>query len=173
MFYVTYRMGLLLDTHNCGLRMRRECRERFPRHILQRKPLVSHPGMHHGTCVTHVPRCMSGSLTCSVGENLPGIPGACATCNLAYLVRGPWCIGHNELKKRKHRVHLLEIDFNVHVTLPTTPVDYQGLAIIIAGELEIRLSISPWNPHRYGVPFDYENVLEMWNHILHSQVFMD
>ena len=25
-------MGLLPDTPNCGLRMRRECRERFPRH---------------------------------------------------------------------------------------------------------------------------------------------
>ena len=38
-------------------------RERFPRHRLQRKPLVNDPGMHHCTCVTHVPRCMSGSLT--------------------------------------------------------------------------------------------------------------
>ena len=26
-------MGLLPDTLNCGLRMRRECRERFPRHL--------------------------------------------------------------------------------------------------------------------------------------------
>ena len=42
----------------------------------QRKPLVSDAGMHHGTCVTHVPWCMSGSLTS--GENVPGIPGACA-----------------------------------------------------------------------------------------------
>ena len=25
-------MSLLPHTHNCGLRMRRECRERFPRH---------------------------------------------------------------------------------------------------------------------------------------------
>ena len=33
--------------------MRRECRERFPRHLLQRKTQVSDPGMHHGTCVTH------------------------------------------------------------------------------------------------------------------------
>ena len=69
--------------------MRRECRERFPRHRLQRKPLVSDPGMHHGMCVTHVPWCMSGSLTRSGGENVPGIPGACATCNVTYLVRGP------------------------------------------------------------------------------------
>ena len=36
---------------------------RFPRHRLQRKPLVNDPGMDHGTCVTHVPWCMSGSLT--------------------------------------------------------------------------------------------------------------
>ena len=36
--------------------MRRECRERFPRHRRQRKPLVSDPGMHHATCVMHVPR---------------------------------------------------------------------------------------------------------------------
>ena len=35
--------------------------------------------MHHGTCVTHVPWCMSGSLTHVGGENVPGIPGACAS----------------------------------------------------------------------------------------------
>ena len=50
----------------------------FPRRRFKRKPLVSDPGMHHGTCVTHVPWCMSGSLTCCDGENVPGIPGACA-----------------------------------------------------------------------------------------------
>ena len=49
-----------------------------PRRQFQRKPLVSDPGMYHGTCVTHVPWCMSGSLTCDDGENVPGIPGACA-----------------------------------------------------------------------------------------------
>ena len=49
-----------------------------PRRQFQRKPLVSDPGMHHGTCVTHVPWCMSGSLTCDDGGNVPGIPGACA-----------------------------------------------------------------------------------------------
>ena len=47
-------MGLFPDTQNCRLRMRRECRERFPRHQLQRKPQVSDPGMHHDTCVTHL-----------------------------------------------------------------------------------------------------------------------
>ena len=62
----------------------------FPRHRLQRKQLVSDPGMHHETCVTHVPWCMSGSLTRGDGENVPGIPGACANLNFTYLVRGPW-----------------------------------------------------------------------------------
>ena len=51
-------MVLLPDTLNCGLRMRRECRERFPR-----SPQVSDPDMHHGTCVTHVPWCMPELLT--------------------------------------------------------------------------------------------------------------
>ena len=69
--------------------MRRECREAFHRHRLQRKPLVSYPGMHHGTCVTHVPWSMSGSLTRGGGGNVPGIPSACATRNFTYLVRCP------------------------------------------------------------------------------------
>ena len=54
----------------------------FPRDRLQIKPLVSDPNMHHGTCVTHVPWCMSGSLTRGRGENVPGIPGACASAIL-------------------------------------------------------------------------------------------
>ena len=58
----------------------------FPAHRLQRKSLVSHSGMHHGTCVTHVPWCMSVSLTRSGGETIPGV---CATPNFTYLVRGP------------------------------------------------------------------------------------
>ena len=42
----------------------------FPHCRLQRKPLVSDPDKHHGTCVTHVPWCMSGSLTRGGGENV-------------------------------------------------------------------------------------------------------
>ena len=43
--------------------MCRECQECFLCHRLQRKPLLSGPGMHHGTCVTHVPWCLSEPLT--------------------------------------------------------------------------------------------------------------
>ena len=103
-------MGLLPDTQNCGLRMRRECRERFPRHRFQRKPLVSDPGMHHGTCVKHVPWCMSESLTDGGWENVPGIPGACATRNFAYLVRGPWT--HGIHMKYDHDTTVLDMQEN-------------------------------------------------------------
>ena len=48
---------------------------------------VSDPGMHHGTCVTHVPWCMSESPTGGGGEN---VPGACVTHKFTYLARGPW-----------------------------------------------------------------------------------
>ena len=48
--------------------------DRRTRHRFQRKPLVSDPGMHHGTCVTNVSWCMSGSLTCDGGENFPAFP---------------------------------------------------------------------------------------------------
>ena len=48
-----------------------------PHHRFQRKPPVSDPGMHHGTCVAHVPWCMSRSLIRGDGENVPSIPGAC------------------------------------------------------------------------------------------------
>ena len=61
-----------------------ECRERFPRHQLQRKPLLCNPAMHHDTCVTQVPWYMSGSLTHGGGEIVRGIPGARAKSNFTY-----------------------------------------------------------------------------------------
>ena len=61
-----------------------------PRHRIQRKLLVSDPGMHHGTCVTHVPWCMSGSLTPGGGENVPGIPGAFASAILRIWQEAHW-----------------------------------------------------------------------------------
>ena len=64
-----------------------------------KKPLVSDPGKHHVTCVTHVPWCMPGSLTRGGGENVTVIPGACATRNFLYLVRGP-CHHHTHFALR-------------------------------------------------------------------------
>ena len=56
--------------------MRQECRERFPRHRLQRKPLVSDP-----TCIT-----TRASLTHGGGENVPVIPGQLNAINVSYEV---------------------------------------------------------------------------------------
>ena len=80
---------------------------------------VSDPDMHHGTCLTHVPWSMSGSLTSGffwsqVGENVPGTPGACATRTFKCLVRGPWLVCYlfvtvgraHVLKQLFHRMNL-------------------------------------------------------------------
>ena len=78
----------------------------FSCHWLQREPIVSNPGMHHGTCVTHFPWYMSGSLTRGGGgENVPGIPGASAIRNFTCLVRCPW-----NLNRRK-AILLLHIHY--------------------------------------------------------------
>ena len=66
--------------------MRRECRERFPCHWLQWKPLVRDPDMHHDTCVTHVPWCMSESLTHGGGEDLWDMCLELSDCSVIFQV---------------------------------------------------------------------------------------
>ena len=92
-------MSLLPDTQNCGLCMRRECKERFPRHR----------GLAIPACITTRACCtchdayrgrwLAVSFEVGGGENVPGIPGACASCSFAYLVRSPWTpgeLGHRD-----------------------------------------------------------------------------
>ena len=87
----------------------------FPAADFQGNRQVSYPGMHHGTFVTHVPWCMSGSLTSGGGENVPGIPGACATFNFTYLARGPWtdvCFGElSHYRFHNASVDMRQLDF--------------------------------------------------------------
>ena len=59
----------------------------FSRRWLQSKPLVNDPGMHHGTCVTHAPWCMSGSL--SLRGKFSRHSRRMRTHNFTYLARGP------------------------------------------------------------------------------------
>ena len=66
------------------------------------QPRVNDPDMHHGTCVTLVPRYMLGSLDLAVSFDSmagrrPGIPGTWATHSFTCLVRGPWGIQHNPM----------------------------------------------------------------------------
>ena len=82
-------MGLLPDKQNCGLRMHRECRERFPRH---RELATCITARASRTCRdAWRDRSLAVSFVFGSGKNVPGIPGACATHNFAYLVRGPYC----------------------------------------------------------------------------------
>ena len=90
--------------------MRWRCREGIPRHQLERKPIVSDPGMHHGTCMTHVPWCMSGLLTRCAGENVLGIPGRCATLNFTHLARGP----NEQMSRKAGRWRVLSVSDGYH-----------------------------------------------------------
>ena len=64
----------------------------FPATYFKGNPLVSDPGMHHGTFVTHVPWCTSGSLTRCGRENVPLIPGKYMR-NLQFYVSGKKLMG--------------------------------------------------------------------------------
>ena len=94
------------------------------------------PDMHHGTCVTHVPWCMPGSLTSGFlwsrwRGNVPGIPSACATRNFTYLARGPRCIAHQLLSSLG-----FTICYHWHIHIP----------VAIAEDLDISFQESPSHP---------------------------
>ena len=61
------------------MRMHRECRECFPFHF----------GLAIPTCITARASRIAVSFEVRGGENVPGIPGACASRNFTYLVRVP------------------------------------------------------------------------------------
>ena len=92
-----------------------------PRRRFQRKPLVSDPGMHHGTCDTHVPWCMSGSLNRGGGENVPGIPGACATRNFTYLERGPWSVWIRLMHRKRPHWFIKAAAYSIISVVKATP----------------------------------------------------
>ena len=83
-------MGLLPDTKTMQVAHAPGIPGTFSPPPISKKLLVSDTGMHHGTCVTYGPWWMSGSLTRGGGENVPGIPGACATRDFLYLLRGQY-----------------------------------------------------------------------------------
>ena len=114
-------------------------------------PLVSDSGMHHGTCVTHVPWCMSGSLSRGGGENVPGNPGACATLNFACLARGPCVTKEKELGHMTPRDNGKQYTCNHSVPLEAlvqikrftlTTFVYLSLIFVRHNRLEIDTSMS-------------------------------
>ena len=119
-------MGLLPNTQNYGC-AGNAWKVFFP------PQRVGDPDMHHGTCVTHVPRCMPGSLTNGFrgGENVPGIPCACATHNFAYLVRGPCAV---IVCMSLH--HNIKANMNM-LKITTFTVLYKAFIYIIKGHLSV------------------------------------
>ena len=69
-------------------------------------PRFSDPDMHHGTCVTHVPWCMSGSLTSSFlwsrprGKTFPAFPAHAQPAILRI-----WQEAHVETLRNKCKIH--------------------------------------------------------------------
>ena len=108
----------------------------FPRRRFQRKPLVSDPGMHHGTCVTHVPWCMSGSLTRGDGENVPGIPGACAPAILRI-----WQEAHGQKSQEYNTRSIFCVVLSLY-SAPTQPFHRQGFCIVSAN---VRCGEGTWH----------------------------
>ena len=89
-------MGLLPDTQNCGSACAGNAGNVFPVTAGERSRHASRH-VHHARAVMHAGFANQRfHLKSAAGENVPGIPGACATCNFTYLVRGPWCVitGH-------------------------------------------------------------------------------
>ena len=109
--------------------------------------------MHHGTCVTHVPRCMPGLLIFEVGggKNVPGIIGACATCNVTYLARGPyhncWCPGF--LVARFYTITVL-FTYNNEVFI-FSEEGFQRMHHH-SGEKQHRMQINFWIPKMQSAP---------------------
>ena len=69
--------------------MRRECRERFSRHRGLAIPICITARAWRTCRDACQDRWLAISFEIGGRENVPGIPGACATRNFAYLVRGP------------------------------------------------------------------------------------
>ena len=88
-FVRVYFMGLLPNTSNCWLRMRRECWERFPCHRGLAIPIFI--TAQAWRMYRDAWRDLLLAVSFSGGKKLiPGIPAACPTDNCMCLVSGPY-----------------------------------------------------------------------------------
>ena len=133
--------------------MRRECRERFP----------CHRGLAIPTCITARAwrtcrdacrdRWLVVSFEVGGGKNVPGIPGACATRNFAYLVRGPL----------KHFLHYWFFVKRIHRSL--TDSRHKG-PIIWSFHISLLLAWTDWWQQYVGLPVIWDHhvaqVTSLW-----------
>ena len=117
----------------------------FPRHRFQKKPLVNDPDMHHGTCVTHVPCCMSGSLTCCDGETFPAFP---AHAHPQFCVSGKRPMGNERHHPISHiRYFLRSISTDNPNEIKTSGLDDFAWMKLILGK--VRFGSCVWNKTEY------------------------
>ena len=110
--------------------MRQECRDRFPHHRLQRKPLLSNLGMHHGTCAT---------LTVVRPTLIP----------YRFLIRA---VKARALKKRSCRTILSNARSCRGVVFRGAPEDLPGTKDPVAACLvSMRLTVAPVKPTRAAI----------------------
>ena len=85
-FFIGQRiMGLLPDTRNCGCAYAGDAGNVFPITAGERSRHASRHVRHARAVIANY----RFPLKSAAGGNVPGIPGACATCNFTYLVRDP------------------------------------------------------------------------------------
>ena len=72
-------------------------------------PQVRDPDMHHGTCVTHVPWCMSGSLTCGFLWNRRRSRHSRRMRNLQFYVSGKRPIDCDGMQMANLQCHMIPI----------------------------------------------------------------
>ena len=166
------------------LRMPRQCRERFPRHPLPKKLLVSDPGMRHGTCVTW---CMSVSPTRGGGggENVPVIPGAYSTRNFTYLARGPWSneavfIKWNKSNENcrsdngwtKNQIETTSMLFGLRYIREFYVYSFSlfsGLNVILDFFLKVIFNYHRWT-RRYNTKFHHHILQNIWIHMIPKEL---
>ena len=94
-------MGLLPDTQNCGCACAGNAGNVFPVTAGKRSRHASRH-VRHARAVMHAGIAnLRFPFQLAAGENVPGIPGACATCNFMYLVRGP-CLKYSYFEYWTH-----------------------------------------------------------------------
>ena len=144
--------------------------------------------MHHGTCVTHVPWCMSGSLTCGDGENVPSIPGACAPAILRIWQEAHGIVTHvvRYIHRLIHRDHknfadaYLENIFLSEMLLilipisleyvPKFPISNKSSLIRVTAQrrTDVRLIIEPTVTHTCVTKLHINNVNPLRYPVVHT-----
>ena len=137
--------------------MHRECRERFPRRRGLAIPTCITARASRDACRDRYPVV---SFEIGGGENVPGIPGACATRNFTYLVRGPY----GDIDPGRHWLVAWW-----HQAITWTNVDLSSnvlcgihmIPLISISKMGLKITFHKWL-HISQVPISHSKVSKRW-----------